>query len=121
MSPGSADESVTRNSQRRRHLHSSAGNAMNMQPPSREIHRKVMFHLHDQPPYGLAARCCCGDDATDQERERCARVRFRAGAALHKAGVALAATGATGTGLAGERERGWCRAGARPVGGKRAS
>ena len=33
----------------------------------------------------LAARCCCGDDATEPERERCARVRFRASAALHKA------------------------------------
>ena len=35
----------------------------------------------------LAARCYCGDDATELERERCARVRFRASAALHKAEV----------------------------------
>lgn len=33
----------------------------------------------------LAAHCCCDDDSTEQDRERCARVRFRASAALHKA------------------------------------
>lgn len=33
----------------------------------------------------LASRCDCGDDATELDRERCARVRFRASAALHKA------------------------------------
>jgi len=33
----------------------------------------------------LAARCRCDDEATDMERERCARIRFRAHTALHKA------------------------------------
>lgn len=34
----------------------------------------------------LANHCCCGDDTPDVERERCATVRFRMHAALHKAG-----------------------------------
>ncbi len=35
----------------------------------------------------LAEHCCCADDATDEVRERCGRVRFRASAALHKSGA----------------------------------
>jgi hypothetical protein len=35
----------------------------------------------------LAARCWCDDDTGKEERDRCARVRFRASAALHKAGA----------------------------------
>lgn len=34
----------------------------------------------------LSKLCVCADDATPEERERCARVRIRMGAALHKAG-----------------------------------
>lgn len=34
----------------------------------------------------LSTHCCCPPDATAEQRERCARLRFRAGAALHKAG-----------------------------------
>lgn len=34
----------------------------------------------------LAARCCCSDDASEEERQVCARLRFRASAALHKTG-----------------------------------
>jgi hypothetical protein len=35
----------------------------------------------------LGSRCACSDDASDDEKERCARIRFRAHAALHKAGL----------------------------------
>jgi len=34
----------------------------------------------------LARHCCCPADATEERRQRCARLRFRAAAALHKAG-----------------------------------
>ncbi len=35
----------------------------------------------------LAQTCRCADDASAEETERCARIRFRASAALHKAGL----------------------------------
>ena len=35
----------------------------------------------------LARHCCCPADASEDQRQRCARVRFRASAALHKAGL----------------------------------
>jgi len=34
----------------------------------------------------LSQHCCCTDETPEAERERCARVRFRMSAALHKAG-----------------------------------
>ena len=36
----------------------------------------------------LARHCCCPDDVTEEQRQRCARLRFRASAALHKTGLA---------------------------------
>ncbi|QBG99604.1 hypothetical protein EYC56_09885 [Xanthomonas oryzae] len=35
----------------------------------------------------LASNCSCTDSAPDELRERCSRIRFRANAALHKAGL----------------------------------
>jgi hypothetical protein len=35
----------------------------------------------------LATHCACGDSMPEFERERCGRIRFRANAALHKAGL----------------------------------
>ncbi|MEJ8639770.1 hypothetical protein [Streptomyces sp. MS2.AVA.5] len=32
----------------------------------------------------LARHCCCADDASDEDKDRCGRLRFRASAALHK-------------------------------------
>lgn len=46
---------------------------------------RIALWLDPEDLRWLAARCCCGDDATELERERCARLRFRANAALHKA------------------------------------
>jgi len=37
----------------------------------------------------LARHCCCPADATHEQRQRCGRLRFRAAAALHKAGLTL--------------------------------
>jgi hypothetical protein len=33
----------------------------------------------------LSTHCDCPDDASEEQKNRCARVRFRASAALHKA------------------------------------
>jgi hypothetical protein len=46
---------------------------------------RVALWLEPEDLSWLAARCCCADDASEEERQRCARVRFRASAALHKA------------------------------------
>ena len=35
----------------------------------------------------LSKHCCCAESATEEERERCARLRFRTHTALHKAGA----------------------------------
>jgi hypothetical protein len=35
----------------------------------------------------LAQHCCCPADASEEQRQRCARLRFRASAAIHKAGL----------------------------------
>lgn len=35
----------------------------------------------------LSRRCDCPEDASEEQRDRCARVRFRAATALHKAGL----------------------------------
>lgn len=48
---------------------------------------RVALWLDTEDLRWLAGRCYCGDDSSEQERERCARVRFRASAALHKAAV----------------------------------
>jgi hypothetical protein len=32
----------------------------------------------------LARHCCCTDDATVEDKDRCGRIRFRASTALHK-------------------------------------
>jgi hypothetical protein len=35
----------------------------------------------------LASHCCCAEDTPQEQREQCARIRFRAHAAAHKAGL----------------------------------
>jgi hypothetical protein len=44
----------------------------------------------------LMRHCCCAPDATEEQKERCMRLRFRAGAALHKAGVSQEPTDSLG-------------------------
>ena len=35
----------------------------------------------------LARHCSCAEDASDEQKDRCARIRFRSNSALHKAGI----------------------------------
>ncbi len=49
---------------------------------------RVALWLDREDLAWLARRCACDDSTDPVERDRCARVRFRAGAALHKAGPA---------------------------------
>ncbi len=49
----------------------------------------------------LATHCACTDITPEAERERCGRIRFRACAALHKAGVPLNAGDETAPSPAG--------------------
>jgi hypothetical protein len=47
---------------------------------------RIALWLSPEDLQWLASHCACDDLTADDERERCARVRFRASAALHKAG-----------------------------------
>jgi len=56
--------------------------------PEREIALgRVALWLDPADLRWLATHCCCPEDAPDEQRQRCSRLRFRAGAALHKAGL----------------------------------
>jgi hypothetical protein len=48
---------------------------------------RVALWLDAEDLRWLARHCCCPPDASEEQRQRCARLRFRASAALHKAGV----------------------------------
>ena len=48
---------------------------------------RVALWLDPEDLRWLAKHCCCPDDASQEQRDRCLRLRFRAGAALHKAGL----------------------------------
>jgi hypothetical protein len=57
--------------------------------PAREAELgRIALWLAPEDLRWLARHCCCPPDATDEQRQRCARLRFRASAALHKAGLA---------------------------------
>jgi hypothetical protein len=47
---------------------------------------RIALWLDPEDIRWLSQHCCCPHDATDEQRERCGRLRFRARAALHKAG-----------------------------------
>jgi hypothetical protein len=56
--------------------------------PEREAARgRVALWLDPEDLLWLSRHCCRTADATEEQRQRCARLRFRAGAALHKAGL----------------------------------
>jgi hypothetical protein len=56
--------------------------------PSREGELgRVALWLDVEDLRWLAANCSCTDAASDEIRERCGRIRFRANTALHKAGL----------------------------------
>ncbi len=54
--------------------------------PQREAARGRVALWLDPIDLRWPAHHCCPPDANEEQRERCARVRFRASAALHKAG-----------------------------------
>ena len=56
--------------------------------PSREADLgRVALWLDVEDLRWLATRCTCDDATPEAEREQCGRIRFRANAALHKAGL----------------------------------
>ncbi|HKB42658.1 MAG TPA: hypothetical protein VKD72_39885 [Gemmataceae bacterium] len=46
---------------------------------------RVAVWLDPEDARWLAHHCCCPDDASAEQTDRCARLRFRFLAALHKA------------------------------------
>ncbi|MFF7753552.1 hypothetical protein ACFZCP_30950 [Streptomyces sp. NPDC007971] len=48
---------------------------------------RVALWLDPDDLHRLARHCCCPDDAPEEEKERCLRIRFRANAALHRSGL----------------------------------
>lgn len=61
-----------------------------IKPTDEKVEReqgRVALWLEPSDLDWLSRRCECREDATEEQRERCARVRFRARAALHKSGL----------------------------------
>lgn len=48
---------------------------------------RVALWLDPEDLEWLARHCGCDDTTSADDRERCARIRFRANAALHKSGL----------------------------------
>jgi hypothetical protein len=46
---------------------------------------RIALWLNPDDLRWLSTHCDCPDDASEEQKERCARIRFRASAALHKA------------------------------------
>ena len=56
--------------------------------PDREVALgRVALWLDVEDLRWLSKHCCCPPDADEARRQQCGRIRFRAGAALHKAGL----------------------------------
>ncbi|WP_236245230.1 hypothetical protein [Streptomyces sp. CC210A] len=55
-------------------------------PKSEQEKGRVPLWLDPDDLDRLSRHCCCAEDASEEERDRCGRIRFRAGAALHKHG-----------------------------------
>ncbi len=56
-------------------------------PEEEKAKGRVALWLDPEDIRWLAAHCSCSEDEPEENRERCARIRFRASAALHKAGL----------------------------------
>ncbi|WDF38933.1 hypothetical protein PBV52_20075 [Streptomyces sp. T12] len=56
-------------------------------PQSEQEMGRIAFWLAPDDLRWLARHCCCGPEASDEDRDRCGRIRFRASAALHKQGL----------------------------------
>jgi hypothetical protein len=56
--------------------------------PVREVALdRIALWLSPEDLRWLASRCTCTDATPENDRETCGRIRFRANAALHKAGA----------------------------------
>jgi hypothetical protein len=53
-------------------------------PQAEAARGRIALWLDPQDLRWLTRHCCCTEEATDEDRERCGRLRFRSGAALHK-------------------------------------
>ncbi|MCX5231380.1 hypothetical protein ABZY16_25120 [Streptomyces sp. NPDC006553] len=56
-------------------------------PAAERAKGRVALWLDPEDLRRLSSHCCCSEDASEQEREQCGRIRFRASAALHKHGM----------------------------------
>ena len=56
-------------------------------PEAEEGKGRVALWLSAEDLRWLASRCCCDEHSSEEEKARCGRIRFRANAALHKAGL----------------------------------
>lgn len=56
-------------------------------PDEEKAKGRIALWLDPADVEWLASHCCCPPNASEEVKERCARVRFRASAALHKAGL----------------------------------
>jgi hypothetical protein len=56
-------------------------------PDAERLQGRVALWLDPDDLAWLSRRCDCPVDASEEQRERCARIRFRASAALNKAGL----------------------------------
>ena len=57
-------------------------------PVAEQAHGRIAFWLDPDDLRWLAQYCACPADASQEQHDRCARIRFRANATLHKAGLA---------------------------------
>jgi hypothetical protein len=65
-----------------------AGQAITPTEPDEEIEKgRVALWLDPADLDWLSRQCFCTDVTPEVEKDRCGRVRFRANAALHKAGL----------------------------------
>lgn len=60
--------------------------------PARELELgRIALWLDPEDLRWIGAHCDCTDETPDEDKDRCARIRFRAHAALHKTGAKPAA------------------------------
>ena len=68
-------------------LHAQAQDTTPTDPEREAALGRIALWLDADDLRWLSQHCCCPPDASEKQRERCARLRFRSSAALHKTGV----------------------------------
>ncbi|MGW2202097.1 hypothetical protein [Streptomyces sp. NPDC001774] len=56
-------------------------------PEAERTKGRVALWLDAEDLRRLASHCCCSEGSSEEEREQCGRIRFRASTALHKHGL----------------------------------